>query len=84
VLTDGSEVVVALAGAIDVKQECRRLSEELQRLDKQLDALGAKLANESFVARAPAEVVAREREKQEAWRTQRDVLAAKLGALGCS
>jgi valyl-tRNA synthetase len=84
VLTDGSEVVVALAGAIDVKQECRRLSDELQRLDQQLDGLAAKLANESFVARAPAEVVAREREKQEAWRTQRDVLAAKLGALGCS
>jgi len=75
---------VALAGAIDLTQECRRLSDELQRLDKQLDALGAKLANESFVARAPADVVARERDKQQAWRTQRDVLATKLRALGCS
>ncbi|MGE5761949.1 MAG: valine--tRNA ligase [Gemmatimonadota bacterium] len=84
VLTDGSEVVVALAGAIDVAQECRRLSEDLQRLDRQLEGLTTKLANENFVARAPAEVVAREREKQETWRTQRDVLAAKLGALGCS
>ena len=83
-LADGSEVVVALAGAIDLTQECRRLSDELQRLDKQLDALGAKLANESFVARAPADVVARERDKQQAWRTQRDVLATKLRALGCS
>jgi valyl-tRNA synthetase len=84
VLTDGSEVVVALAGAVDLTQECRRLSDELQRLDKQLDALGAKLANESFVARAPADVVARERDKQQTWRTQRDVLATKLRALGCS
>jgi valyl-tRNA synthetase len=83
VLADGSEVVVALAGAIDVEQECRRLWDELQRIDKQLDGLRGKLANESFVARAPAEVVAREREKQQAWRTQRDVLAAKLAALGC-
>jgi valyl-tRNA synthetase len=84
VLADGSEVVVALAGAIDVTQECRRLADELQRLDKQLDGLHAKLANESFVARAPADVVARERDKQQAWRIQRDVLAAKLAALGCA
>jgi valyl-tRNA synthetase len=84
VLADGSEVVVALADAIDVAQECRRLTDELRRLDTQLDGLRAKLANESFVARAPAEVVARERDKQQAWRTQRDVLAAKLAALGCA
>ncbi len=84
VLADGSEVVVALAGAIDVTQECRRLADELQRLDKQLAGLHAKLANESFVARAPADVVARERDKQQAWRIQRDVLAAKLAALGCA
>jgi valyl-tRNA synthetase len=80
----GSEVVVALEGAIDVQQECRRLSGEMTRLDQQLAALATKLTNESFVSRAPADVVAREREKERTWREQRNVLAGKLRALGCS
>jgi valyl-tRNA synthetase len=84
VFGDGSEVVVALEGTIDVQQECRRLSDELTRLDNQLTSLAARLTNENFVARAPQDVVAREREKEKAWRDQRDVLAGKLKSLGCS
>ncbi len=84
VFGDGSEVFVALEGAIDVQQECRRLSGELTRLDQQLSGLSGKLANQQFVARAPAEVVAKEREKERAWRDQRQVLADKLRSLGCS
>ena len=84
VFGDGSEVSVALEGAIDVQQECRRLSGELTRLDQQLSTLGTKLTNQNFVARAPAEVVAREREKERAWRDQRHALADKLRSLGCS
>jgi valyl-tRNA synthetase len=84
VFGDGSEVVVALAGTIDVTQECRRLSDELTRLDQQLTSLAARLTNQNFVSRAPADVVAREREKEKTWREQRDVLAGKLKALGCS
>ena len=84
VFGDGSEVVVALEGLVDVKQECRRLTEEYERLDKQLTSLAARLTNESFVSRAPHEVVAKEREKEKSWREQRDVLAGKLKSLGCS
>jgi len=84
VLADGSDLFVALEGEIDVQQECRRLSGELARLDQQLSALGTKLTNQNFVARAPAEVVAREREKERAWRDQRQALADKLKSLGCS
>ena len=84
VFGDGSEVVVALEGLVDVKQECQRLTEEYQRLDKQLTSLAARLTNESFVSRAPQEVVAKEREKEKAWRDQRDILAGKLKSLGCS
>src|SRR5437667_187606 len=84
VLADGSDVFVALEGEIDVQQECRRLSSELTRLDQQLAGLAAKLTNQNFVARAPAEVVAKEREKERAWRDQRQALADKLKSLGCS
>jgi valyl-tRNA synthetase len=84
VFGEGSEVVVALEGVVDVNHECRRLSEEYERIDKQLTSLAARLTNESFVSRAPQEVVAKEREKEKAWRDQRDVLADKLKSLGCS
>jgi valyl-tRNA synthetase len=84
VLADGSEVHVALAGAVDTGQECRRLSTELERLDRQLAGLTSKLANAQFTERAPPDVVAREREKELAWRDQRSVLAGKLKALGCA
>jgi valyl-tRNA synthetase len=81
-LSSGIGVFVSLKG-IDVSAECRRLNNEVSRLDKQLESLAAKLGNAQFVSRAPADVVAREREKEKVWRDQRDVLTAKLTALGC-
>ena len=83
VMADGSEIAVVLEGAVDLQQECRRLSTERDRLEKQLAGLSAKLANESFVSRAPAEVIAKEREKEQAWGVQRTALNNKLKALGC-
>jgi valyl-tRNA synthetase len=83
VLADGSEAHVGLAGEVDLGPECERLTAELERLDRQLAALAARLGNQQFTARAPAEVVVRERDKERAWRDQRAVLADKLKALGC-
>jgi valyl-tRNA synthetase len=83
VLPDGSAVFVPLGDAIDIKRECSRLRGELDRLDGQLRAQEKKLANQQFVARAPRDVVQRERQKERAWREQRETLAAKLSALGC-
>jgi valyl-tRNA synthetase len=83
VLPDGSAVFVPLGDAIDVQKECERLSAEMDRLDKQLGAVTAKLANEQFTTRAPSQVVEREREKEQAWREQRETLAQKLRSLGC-
>jgi valyl-tRNA synthetase len=42
----------------------------------------ARLGSEQFTPRAPAEIVAREREKADSLRDQRDRLAAKLKGLG--
>jgi hypothetical protein len=38
-LSDGSHVVVPLAGAIDVEKECARLGGDLAQLEKQLASL---------------------------------------------
>jgi valyl-tRNA synthetase len=84
VLGDGTEVFVALEGAIDLGQECQRLTAERERLDQLLQGLTTKLSNENFIARAPADVVAKERDKEQEWRIQRDALDGKLKSLDCS
>jgi valyl-tRNA synthetase len=52
-------------------------------LSRLVAAQDKKLGNQQFVARAPADVVQREREKSSAWREQREVLGRKLELLGC-
>lgn len=84
VLDDGTAVTVPLGELVDVARECRRLGEELQRLEGQIRGQEAKLANTQFVARAPAAVVDKEREKLAAWQEQAGVLRAKRGRLGCA
>lgn len=48
---------------IDVAAERARLTKEIERLEAQVKQCEAKLGNERFVARAPAEVVATEKER---------------------
>jgi valyl-tRNA synthetase len=57
------EVRLALQLKIDIAAEQARLAKEIERVRGQRTKAEAKLANESFVARAPAAVVATERER---------------------
>ena len=81
VLSDGTEIVLPLAGAIDLDKECARLKGELEGLEKQLTGLRSRLQNENFVARAKPEVVEAERRKEQEWSARREQLAAKVGSL---
>ena len=58
----GCEVTVPLAGLVDVAQECERLQKELADLDKQIESRSARLNNEKYVAKAPPNVVASDRQ----------------------
>jgi valyl-tRNA synthetase len=82
VLRSGADLFLPLSGIIDVEQERQRLGREHERVDAQLNSTEARLGSEQFTARAPAEIVAREREKADSLRDQRDRLAAKLRGLG--
>ncbi len=84
VLDDSTAVVVPLGDLIDITRECARLQSEANKLEGLVAGQERKLANEQFVARAPAAVIEKEREKTEAWRAQAAALRDKCRALGCS
>ena len=68
------EVLIPLAGLIDVEAEVERLNKEIDKLNNETKRLSGKLNNASFVDRAPATVVEKEREKL----TQAEDALAKL------
>ncbi len=61
----GIEVYLPLAGLIDVEKENQRLSKELAAMEKDLQRAGGKLNNAGFLAKAPEDVIAKERAKYE-------------------
>ena len=72
------EVFVLLKGLIDIDEEARRLQKELDKVDKDIAKSNNKLANQGFLAKAPAEVVAREKEKVETLTAKREKLVLNL------
>lgn len=81
-LSHGVELVVPLAGLIDLTKELAKLQGELDQLSRQLELLDGRLANEKFTAKAPPELVAAERAKAEDWRSRCDQLRTKVRTLG--
>ncbi len=71
-------LLIPLAGVIDVAQERARLGKELKRLDGEVDRFDKKLSNEKFVASAPEEIVAEQRDKRADAVAQRDKVQEAL------
>ena len=57
------EILIPLEGLIDKDAEIARLDKEISKLDKIIKQSAGKLSNQNYVAKAPADVVAKEREK---------------------
>ena len=74
-------LALPLEGVIDFAAERERLSRELTKLDGEIGRLEKKLGNEKFVANAPADVVAEQREKLADYSTQKAKLAEALERL---
>jgi len=61
------DIYVPLEGLIDLDIERSRIEKEIVRIEGSLQGVTKKLSNESFVGRAPADVVEKEKAKKEDW-----------------
>jgi valyl-tRNA synthetase len=57
------QIYVPLKGLVDVAAEEERLLKEIGKMDKEIEMFSKKLESPAFVDRAPAEIVAKERQK---------------------
>ncbi|KZV14984.1 hypothetical protein F511_09453 [Dorcoceras hygrometricum] len=74
-------VLIPLAGLIDLGAEKTRLAKEIARIEGEIRKCEGKLGNANFVANAPAEVVAQERQRIVDWNTQLAALREQAGKL---
>jgi len=72
------QIFVPLKGLVNVEEEEKRLLKEIAKIEKEIEMFSKKLENPSFVDRAPAEVVVKEREKLAEVTGKRQVLEDSL------
>ncbi|WP_208590366.1 valine--tRNA ligase [Gracilibacillus suaedae] len=77
----GAELFLPLEGLIDINKELTRLQGELDKLNKEVERVDKKLANEGFVSKAPANVVEAEKEKQKDYMEKREKVQARIQEL---
>jgi valyl-tRNA synthetase len=77
VLAD-AELILPLEGLIDKDAERAKQRKALADVEKQISGIRAKLANESFVSRAPAEVVEQQRTRLAELESQRESIERLL------
>jgi len=65
VIVSGATIYLPMASLVDAEKEKARLSKEKKRLEQEISRIDGKLSNEGFMAKAPENLIAVEREKRE-------------------
>jgi len=77
-VTGDVEILLPLAGLINVEEEEKRLTKEIAKVEKDVAMFSKKLSNEKFVANAPAAVLEKDRGKLAAAQDKLLVLQASM------
>ncbi|MGQ8365305.1 valine--tRNA ligase [Glaciecola sp. 1036] len=64
------ELMIPMAGLIDKDAELKRLTRNIEKLEKDMQRVQGKLNNQNFVAKAPEDVIQKEREKLQDFESQ--------------
>jgi valyl-tRNA synthetase len=78
----GIHIYMPLKGMINFDVERKRLAKEKKKLDDEVGRLEKKLGNQGFLAKAPDQVVEKEREKLVDYRLKRDAVERSIEKLG--
>lgn len=80
-LVGNTELLVPMAGFINKEAELARLTKEIEKLNGEIARIENKLGNEAFVAKAPEQVIAKEREKMADYQSGLEKLQAQYQAI---
>ncbi len=75
------QILIPLAGLIDKEAELKRLNREIGKIKKDIDKSAAKLGNVKFLARAPQDVVEKERQRLSEMVASLEQLEAQLAKI---
>jgi valyl-tRNA synthetase len=78
----GLEIALPLEGLLDLASERERLARDLARVEGELATASRKLANESFLEKAPSQVVEKERSLRRDLMERKKKLENGLAMLG--
>ena len=81
IVVDEATFVMPLAGVIDIAAEQARLEKEIAKIDAEIAKSDKKLGNESFIAKAPPEVIETERGRRDEAAGSRERLSEALERL---
>lgn len=84
VIVGETTVSLPLEGVVDLSKERERLTKEIAKLDGEIAGIVKKLSNESFVSKAPVEVVEENRERQSAREAERTKLSEALARISAA
>ncbi|SHP94802.1 valyl-tRNA synthetase [Mycobacteroides abscessus subsp. abscessus] len=77
----GAEIILPLAGLLNIEEEIARLGKEYAKLTQEVERVQKKLSNEGFVKKAPEKVINEERVKEKDYMEKRALVEARLNEL---
>jgi valyl-tRNA synthetase len=80
-VTPLGQIFIPLEGIVDLSAEKERLRKEIAKLEAEIEIVRKKLGNESFVARAPAAVVAEHRQREKDLMLKLEQIRERFGGL---
>ena len=81
VVIKDATIYMPLAELVDFAKEIERLEKEKAKLEKEVDRVVKKLANQGFVAKAPANVIEEEKAKEEKYKAMLAQVEERLAQL---